>query len=70
MSGQISRQINTAEGPLMVYVVKRIAPDEKVLQQELKRFTEMYTRGKTFAVNDSFNSWIARNVSDYMQAKN
>ena len=70
MTGQLSRQINTANGPMMVYVVKRIAPDEKVLQKETKRFTEMYTRGKTFAVNDAFNTWIARNVADYTRTKN
>lgn len=70
MNGQLSRQVNTAQGPLMVYVVKRIQPDEKTLKKEEARFTEMYKRSKTFALNDGFNTWIAGNVADYTQTKN
>lgn len=65
MNGQLSNQVNTAEGPLMIYVVRRIPPDEKTLLREKARFADMYRRSKTFAVTDAFNAWIAGNVSDY-----
>jgi len=69
MNGQLSQQVSTPEGIFMVFVAKRIQPDAKELDKEETRFTAMYKRGKSYAVTDSFSTWIGRNIVNYTQGK-
>ncbi len=70
MTGKLSRSVDLPDGVYMVFVGKRIQPSAAVLAKEKARFEEQYKQRKSFAVADSFRTWISKNVQNYIDRQN
>ncbi len=70
MTGKLSRSVDLPDGVYMVFVAKRVQPSAAVLAKEKTRFEEQYKQRKTFAVADSFRTWISKNVQNYIDRQN
>lgn len=70
MTGKLSSAVDLPDGVYMVFVAKRIQPSAAVLAKEKTRFEELYKQRKTFAVADSFRTWISKNVQNYIDRQN
>ena len=70
MTGKLSRSVDLPDGVFLVFVGKRVQPSAAVLAKEKARFEEQYKQRKSFAVADSFRTWISRNVQNYIDRQN